>query len=143
MLTPGELKALCLRLARFRLENKELLSFLLFDEDNPAAFIAQVKQEMQQQFAHMNPTHIYLAKKSLRKAARTLDKYIRFAASRQTEVELRLFFCLLMKDSRAGFMHYAATAGLYQRQVGRIQKALLTLHEDLQYDYGQQLGELS
>lgn len=143
LLTPGEITALCLRLARFRNENKELLSFLLFDEENPAAFITQVKQEMEIQFSQMNKSNVYLAKKTLRKVNRTLDKYIRFAASKQTETELRIHFCKLMKTSGLKFMDYPVTANLYQRQVIKLQKALLTLHEDLQYDYGQELSMLT
>ena len=33
---PDELLQLCLRLARFKLENKELLTYLLFEADNEA-----------------------------------------------------------------------------------------------------------
>ena len=35
----------CLRLAKFKKENKELLSFILFEEDNLAGFISSVKKE--------------------------------------------------------------------------------------------------
>ena len=41
---PVELIELCLRLARFKKENKELLTYLLFEADDLQAYIANVKK---------------------------------------------------------------------------------------------------
>ena len=43
--TPKELRELCLRLARFKKENKELLTYLLFESDE-ALFIESVKRKL-------------------------------------------------------------------------------------------------
>ena len=37
------IKQLCLRLARFKLENKELLTYLLFEADNEEGYINSIK----------------------------------------------------------------------------------------------------
>ncbi|MEM9142481.1 MAG: hypothetical protein AAGA86_05795, partial [Bacteroidota bacterium] len=42
---PDELLQLCLRLARFKKENKELLTYLLFEAHDEAGYIALVKAE--------------------------------------------------------------------------------------------------
>ena len=41
---PTELIELCLRLARFKKENKELLTYLLFEADDLQTYIANVKK---------------------------------------------------------------------------------------------------
>ena len=43
---PAELLSFCLRLAKFKKENKELLTFLLFEADDITAYIENVKQEI-------------------------------------------------------------------------------------------------
>jgi hypothetical protein len=42
--TPKELRELCLRLARFKKENKELLTYLLFESSDEALYIESVKK---------------------------------------------------------------------------------------------------
>ena len=48
---PAELTALCLRLARFKKENKELLTYLLFEAQDEHGYIKNVKQEVEELFA--------------------------------------------------------------------------------------------
>ncbi len=48
--TPKELRELCLRLARFKKENKELLTYLLFESSDEVLFIEGVKKEVDEQF---------------------------------------------------------------------------------------------
>ena len=61
-----ELLALCLRLARFKLENKELLTYLLFESDNEEGYIGTVKSVIDEQFEAVNTTNYYYIKKSVR-----------------------------------------------------------------------------
>ncbi|MFW5774472.1 MAG: hypothetical protein ACOCWD_07300, partial [Tangfeifania sp.] len=87
-LSPQQLQDVCTRLAKYKKENKELLSYLLFESFNEQHFIQEVKDEIDEQFSHLNNSSLYLAKKTLRKVLRTTRKYIRFSGSKQTEVEL-------------------------------------------------------
>ena len=48
--TPARLTELCIRLARFKKENKELLTYLLFEAHDTTAYINGVKAEMDSQF---------------------------------------------------------------------------------------------
>jgi hypothetical protein len=135
LLSPGKLTELCIHLAKYKKENKELLTFLLFDADDLENYIISVKVELDAQFEGMNKSSIYLAKKTIRKVLRTANKYIKYSGSKQIEVDLLLYFCKKLKTSGIHFQESQALLNLYLRQVQKVNNALVTLHEDLQYDY--------
>jgi len=141
-LSPQQLQDICIRLAKYKKENKELLSYLLFESFNEQHFIQEVKNEIDEQFTHLNRSSFYLAKKTLRKVLRTTRKYIRFSGSKQTEVELLIYFCQKMKESGLKSRSSRVIQNMYARQVERIKKALSLMHEDLQYDYVEEVEKL-
>lgn len=134
-----ELLQICLRLARFRNENKELMSFLLFETGNEEDFLRSVKHEIAQSFSEINPSSSYYIRKSIRKILRTINKYIRFSGSKQFEVELRLFFCRTMKSTGMLLPEITSIVNLYAGQLEKIRKLLPLLHEDLRHDYQEEL----
>jgi len=133
---PDELLALCLRLARFKLENKELLTYLLFESDDEEGYMETVKSLMDLQFSEINTSNYYYVKKSVRKILRGLRKYIRYSGKKETEVELLLYFCRQLKDLKPSIQRNRMLSNLYERQLLGIKKKISALHEDLQYDYG-------
>jgi len=141
-LPPEKLQEIILRLSKFKKENKELLSYLLFDSNDENDYINRVKEEIDEQFSNMNRSSMYLAKKTLRKVLRTTKKYIRFSGSKETEIELLLYFCKKMKTARLNYRHNRVVFNMYLNQVKRIQKVISGLHEDLQYDYREELEAL-
>src|SRR6056297_1017688 len=141
-LSPQQLQDICIRLAKYKKENKELLSYLLFESFNEQHFIQEVKEEIDEQFTHLNRSSFYLAKKTLRKVLRTTRKYIRFSGSKQTEVELLIYFCQKMKESGLKSRSSRVIQNMYARQVERIKKALSMMHEDLQLDYSEEVEKL-
>ena len=141
-LSPQQLQNIAIRLAKYKKENKELLSYLLFESFNEQNFIREVKEEIDEQFTHLNRSSLYLAKKTLRKVLRTTRKYIRFSGSKQTEVELLIYFCQKMKESGLQRRSGRVIQNMYSRQVERIKKALSMMHEDLQYDYIEEVEKL-
>ena len=126
---------LCLRLARFKKENKELLTYLLFEAHDAAAYIKGVKEEMTLQFADINKSNVYFVKKTLRKILRSVKKYIRYSGLAIVEVELLIYFCESMKELDFSIDKNPVLYNIYQNQLKNINKALKGLHEDLQYDY--------
>jgi hypothetical protein len=138
----NELLEICLRLARFKKENKELLTYLLFEVQDEQIYIESIKNEINRQFQEINKSNIYFAKKSIRKIVRTTNKYIRYSGHKQTEVELLLHFCKSLKDSGIPMNKSIALSNIYIRQIQKIKKTISTLHEDLQYDYGVELESL-
>ena len=141
-LPAGDVVELCLKLAKFKKENKELLSYLLFDAGNENEFIRQVKQEMDQMFADINKSQLYYAKKSIRKILKTTQKYIRYSGRKQTEVELLLYFAAKMKSSGIPYRSSNALHNMFQNQLRKIHAAISMLHEDLQHDYSNELAQL-
>lgn len=137
-----ELQEIITRLAKYKKENKELLSYLLFEAYNETEYVRQVKEEMDIQFSSLNRSSFYLAKKTLRKVLRTTNKYIRFSGNKETEIELLLYFCKKMKSSRLNYKQSRVVFNMYLNQVKRIQKVISMLHEDLQYDYREELEKL-
>ena len=137
-----ELLQLCLRLARFKKENKELLTYLLFEADNEAGYIENVKSEIDEQFSLINTNSFFYIKKSIRKILRTLKKFIRYSGNKETEVELLLYFCEKLKDFQPSIRRNTTLMNLYERQLTYIEKKITALHEDLQYDFGILLDDL-
>jgi hypothetical protein len=125
---------LCLRLARHKKENKELLAYLLFEADNLPEFIEKVKAESGFMFSQL-PVRSYEAAKYLRKILRLISKYNKFIASKEAEIELLLNFC-------GNYIQYADRKTAYKplrlilvRQIEKIRASIAKLHEDLQFDY--------
>ncbi|MFD2588962.1 hypothetical protein ACFSQJ_18700 [Croceitalea marina] len=137
-----ELLQLCLRLARFKKENKELLTYLLFESDSEEGYIETVKAEIDEQFELINTNSYFYIKKSVRKILRTLKKYIRYSGNKETEVALLLYFCERLKNFNPSIKRNTTLMNLYDRQLVFIAKKITLLHEDLQYDYGLLLEEL-
>lgn len=126
---------LCLRLARFKKENKELLTYLLFEAHDTSAYIRSIKEEMSLQFAGINKSNVYFVKKTVRKILRTARKYIRYSGLAIVEIELLIYFCESMKELDISMNKNPVLFNIYQNQLRNIRKALTELHEDLQYDY--------
>jgi len=137
-----ELLELCLRLSKFKKENKELLTYLLYEESDEAAFIQNVKSEIEQEFSLINTTSYYFIKKSVRKILRNTKKYIRYSKKKETEVELLIYFCSELKNMRPSIERNVPLKNILIRQIEAIKKAVSTLHEDLQYDYEVEMNEI-
>ncbi|NND08731.1 MAG: hypothetical protein HKN87_20345 [Saprospiraceae bacterium] len=136
------LLAICLRLAKFKKENKELLTYMLFEADDQEAFCQQVKAELTSQVTAANRANVYWTKKSIRKTIKYLDKIVRISASKETEIELRTHFVRAMKEQHIPMHRSRVMANMFDRQVKKIESALEKIHEDLQYDYREELHEI-
>ncbi|MEL6976919.1 MAG: hypothetical protein AAGL29_16260, partial [Bacteroidota bacterium] len=64
---PEELLELCLRLSKFKKENKELLTYLLFEAHNEEGYIRTVQEELDEMFSEINTNSYFYIKKSVRK----------------------------------------------------------------------------
>ncbi|MEO5563849.1 MAG: hypothetical protein ABIR18_10450 [Chitinophagaceae bacterium] len=137
-----ELVELCLRLGKFKKENKELLTYLLYEANDETGYIRNVKKEIDEQFEGINLSHLYFVKKTLRKIIRTISKHVRYTGSKQAEVEWLIYLCKRINDADIPVEKNTALLNLYNGQVKKIKAAISTMHEDLQYDYLRDLGQL-
>lgn len=137
---PGaELIELCLRLARFKKDNKELLSYLLFEQHDWPAYVQSIKEEIDESFEEMNTGSLFWVKKSLRKILRLTNKHMRYMGEKEAEVELLLYFIAKINEAKIPIKKSTQLQNLYQAQVKKVETTIATLHEDLQHDYYRQL----
>ncbi len=138
----NELLELCLRLGRFKKENKELLTYLLFEASNEEGYIQSVKNDIDEQFENINRKSYFFIRKSVRRILKNIKKFIRYSKKKETEVELLLYFCKKLKDFKPTIKKSVQLQNSYKRQLTLIRKIVSTLHEDLQYDYELEIQEL-
>jgi hypothetical protein len=137
--THSQILQICTRLIKYKKENKELLSYLLFEAHDERSFIKGIQADIDFQFDEMNKSNVYFIKKSLRKILRMTNKYIRYSGVKETEIELLIYFCRKIKNSGFPVHKSPVLNNLYQRQIQKIKKTILSLHEDLQYDYSKEI----
>jgi len=130
-----ELMELCLRLSRFKKENKELLTYLLFETTNEEGYIESIKNAMDKEFEAINTDSYFYIRKSIRKILRLIKKYIRYSQNKETEVELLLYYANRLHNFSPSIFKSKALENLYIRNMDFIKKKVALLHEDLQYDF--------
>ena len=141
-LSSDELTELCLRLAKFKQENKELLTYLLFEAHDETGYVEAVKFELDTQFEQINTSSYFYMRKSVRKILRLVKKFARYSQKKETEVELLLQFCQKLKNLEPSIDNNVTLTNTYKRQLALTKKLVATLHEDLQYDYHLKIKEL-
>ncbi|MCL6258112.1 hypothetical protein M3O96_03380 [Aquiflexum sp. TKW24L] len=137
-----ELSVLLLDLAKFSTDNKAFLYFKLFERENPRLFVQLVQEEIDLEFQKSNTRNYHFAKKSAQVIRRKMNKSLKLTKDKETLIELIIYFCEQFK--LYGFLDFRHPVidNLYRVQVGKIEKLILGLHEDLQYDYQEKLALL-
>lgn len=139
---PKELMELVLRLARFKKENKELLTYLLYEASHEDGYVQSVKSYVENEFDSINTKSFYYIKKSVRKILRSAKKYIRYSSSKETEVEILLHFCMQLKQIKPSIRYNVTLTNMFNRQIDLARKKSKTLHEDLQFDYAEEIESI-
>lgn len=136
LLPPKRLQELCLRIAKYKKENKDLLAFLLFEDDNRHVFIEELKSEIDGELAVLTAQgNLYYMKKSLRRILRSLHRYIRFIDDNAQSAELIIWFCGKLREYKLPLSQSAQLRNLYGQQVSKAEKLIGSLHEDVQQDF--------
>lgn len=141
-LSPKNIVEICLKLAKLKKENKELLQYLLYYQHDERDYIETIKKEISLFFRESSYFTTFLTTKKIRKILNKTNQYIKYSKNKLTEVELRIHLCTEIK--KTGNLTYAdkSLINLYQRQILKARKALEKLHEDLQHDYSAELNSL-
>ncbi|MCO8123512.1 hypothetical protein NHH03_17325 [Stieleria sp. TO1_6] len=133
-----DLLDVCVRLAKFKVESKELLTYLLMKADDEIGYAEELCDEIDRQLNVPGKIH----KKTLRKVVRWMDKSLRFSGEKETELQVRIHFCRRIKDKRISFGGCRVSENMYATQRKKIDKAIDKVHPDLQFDYNHQLSGL-
>ena len=142
-LTKEELLELCIRLGKFKNENKALLTYLLFQSYDEEGYIESVKSTVAEMFEEINPNSYFYMKKTIRKILKQTKTYIRYSGNKVTEIELLLYFCECLNKLKPSIFNNTTLTNIYERQITAIQKKTSALHEDLQFDYTLRIEELT
>ena len=133
-----ELLGACVRLAKYKVDNKELLTYLLMKSDDEEAYADELCDDIDLQIRTANS----LQKKTMRKIIRWMEKCLRFSGDKETELQVRIHFCRRLKDRRKTFGRCRVSSNMFAGQLKKIEKALEKVHPDLQFDYRQQMDGL-
>ena len=134
-----ELLSYCTRLIKYKKENKELISFILFESDDMGAYMERIKEETDILFTGMNTSNVYFIKKTTRKILSMLNKHIRFVGSAEVEAALLIHFCNCFHQYQIPVKKSKQLENIYEGQLKKIELALGKIHPDLQYDLRQSL----
>lgn len=134
-----ELIEYCLRMVKFKKDNKELLTYMMFEADNDNLYIADLKEEVDVSFSEVNKTNHWAGKKQVRKILSKLKKNIRYAQKKEIEIEMLLHFCNRLQNFHPLIDRNKVMQNTLETQLRMTKKAVSTLHPDLQMDYAQQL----
>ena len=138
VLEHDELLDACVRLAKFKADNKELLTYLLMKSDDEQGFVAEVCEEIDEQLPIANSIH----KKTMRKLIRQMDKCIRYSGNKETELQIRIHFCRRFVESGISFDGCRVRENMYAGQIKKIVSAIEKVHPDLQFDFRYQMQGL-
>jgi hypothetical protein len=138
----GRLEQICSTLARYKKENKELLTYLLFDSHNEQGYVTELKQDVDELFASVPKGNVYFVKKSIRKIIRFINKQIKYSGLPGTELDVRIHFCLKMKAAGICLQEGSVLYNLYRQQKKKIHSVWSRLPEDLQFDYKREINLL-
>ena len=114
----------------------------MYEASDEEDYIKNVKKELIVQFGQINKKSYYYIKKSVRKILRNCKKFIRYSQKKETEADLLLFFCTELKKIKPSIVNSVQLHNIYKRQLNNIRKTVATLHEDLQFDYAEELENL-
>lgn len=139
---PETLIEVCLRLAKFKKENKELLTYLLFESADETAYRQSAIDELDEYLQQLPTGHIYYTKKGLRKILRRMNRLLTYSSDERTDVEVRLHFCeqltRKLKLSSGSWPHK-----LYEAQRKKISVMLDKMDPDIRFDYQSRVESLT
>lgn len=137
-----ELEELVLRLAKLKKQNKVFLDYLLFEADDKENYIQEIKHQVSEEFMNVNP-NVYLAKKTLRKIIKIVREAASLLQSPEYEIALWIHYC--QEFTNLSFNRSKlppVVLNLYDNQIKRMEKLILLVHEDLQFDYSKEIKQL-
>lgn len=140
---PDIVRELCLRLIKYKKENKELATYALFEAHDEQAYVTNVNNEIAELFKDIpRGGNAWYIKKILRKILRFANRQIKYSGNKVSELEIRIFFCEQMNEARVQKNSGTVIGNIYDQQIKKITSILDSLEEDLQADYSQQVERL-
>lgn len=141
-LSQKELIEVITDLSKFSTDNKLFLYFKLYGREQPDLFAEMVQEELINDFRNGNQRNAHYAKKSAQAIRRKLNKYLKFTKDKPTQIDLISFFCEMLYEYGYLMYRHPVIENLYLLQVGKVERLIGQMHEDLQFDYRDKVREL-
>lgn len=142
-LPQSELLSLCQRLVRFKKENKELLTYLLFEATDEDNYVAELKNYINEEFDALPERSAYIAKKSIRRIIRSVNRFLKYTDVKATSADVLITLCKQLRRQAKIYRESVAVQKIYTSHVKKVETIISTLHEDLQFDYQKELEALN
>lgn len=142
-LPPKKVLELTLKLARFKKENKELLTYLLFEAGDEEGYVKSLQLEMDEMFADVHKAPSATVKKQLRRITRLITRQSKYMGSKSAAAELHLHFCSVLQSHPDNLLNITSANTIFHQQLNRAEKLIPMLEDDLQRDYQRRLETLS
>lgn len=141
LLDKAQLMALCTRMAKLKKENKEFLSYLISDADDPQFYAEKLKAELD--VVWKEPFYsVWALNKSLRKSLRLISKYRRFTSHLRGELELMLHFQQGFFDHWKHGFNNRRFESMSDQNLRKIHKLFGQIDEEFRADYQAQIDDL-
>lgn len=141
-LPPKEVLDLLLRLARFKKENKELITYILFESANEHEYVEQVKKEISEEMAEIDGLPGYQYKKQFRKIQRKINKPIKYIGNKSATAELYLHMARMISEKKKTNYLAPFLEKTLQQYISKIEKLLPGIEDDLAADLRKQLKQV-
>lgn len=131
---PDELIRICLRMARLKNENKDFLTYLVHDADDPVFYAESLKPSIGELLEQGAPNKHHYSR-LLRKTNRIINRYARFTGNKQGELELIMHQLSCYHQAFRFELRSAVSSRLLFKSIRKADTLILKLHEELRADY--------
>lgn len=135
-----ELVRLLMRMARLKTENKELLHYMLYYENDPLSYANELKQEVLLPFEEAF-THSRVLSKRIRKSLKIIARFTRFSSNREGESDLLLSLVENYLETYRYEYRQLVLARMVVRCLKKVYDNFDRIHEDYRADYSGRYNE--
>ncbi len=140
-LPPHKLAALTERLIKYKKDNKELASYIIFYEEDEAGFADDVETALEEQFGLINFKTAFFAKKGLRKMIRIANKFLRYTPNKSTQARIIMDVLSRLALIPASLKKNTQIKNMQVSLLKKLDDILLQVHQDERHDFEKQLKE--
>ena len=119
-----------------------MLTYLLFEAADEESYVQELKSFIELEFEALPEKSAYLAKKSIRRIIRSVNRYLKYTDVKTTSVEVMISLCRQLRRLAKIYRESVAIQKIYSSHLKKVETIISTLHEDLQFDYRKELEDL-
>lgn len=142
-LPPKKVLDLALRLARFKKENKELITYLLFEAGDEPGYIQSLQIEIDEMLGEIHKGPSATIKKQLRRITRLINRQTKYIGSKSAAVELHLHLCNGIYNHPDNLLNITSANTIFQQQLSKATRLVPLVEDDLQYDFQLTIDQLT